>query len=63
MFKKRDRKCRVCHIVLTTRAEYEIGVHVNCVAETQERFKRVNIKRPQYGRSDNSSRREQSNER
>lgn len=39
----------MCHIPLTTNAEYRIGVHVGCVAESNERFKRVNIKRPAYG--------------
>lgn len=48
MFSKRDRKCRVCHIVLTTNAEYRIGVHVGCVAEAQQRWARVNIRRPGY---------------
>lgn len=43
------QKCRICHIQLTTRAERRIGVHVGCVAEANERFSKVNIKRPSYG--------------
>ena len=47
---KQDKRCRYCHIPLMTDAERRIGIHVGCVAEAEQRFSRVSIKSPSYGR-------------
>jgi uncharacterized CHY-type Zn-finger protein len=45
---KSMRICHVCKTVLTTKAESDIGVHVRCVHEVNNRPKYA-IPRPAYG--------------
>lgn len=42
----RDR-CRVCGVVLTTRAEAKIGVHIRCIFERKQAEK-LRVPRPRY---------------